>query len=34
MTDPHPVPDEDPEACIGDPIPDPWDTDEDDEEDG
>lgn len=22
--DPHPVPDEDPEAHIGDPIPDPW----------
>lgn len=24
MTDPHPVPDEDPEQHIGEPVPDPW----------
>ncbi len=31
MTDPHSVPDEDPEACIGDPVPDPWDEDDDEQ---
>lgn len=28
MSDPHPVPDEDPEEHIGEPVPDPWDADE------
>lgn len=27
--DPHPVPDEDPEQHIGEPMPDPWDEDAD-----
>ena len=30
--DPHPAPDEDPETCIGEPVPDPWDETEETEE--
>lgn len=29
MPDPHPVPDEDPEKHIGEPVPDPWDEADD-----
>lgn len=33
MTQPHEH-DEDPEECIGDPVPDPWDGDDDQEVNG